>query len=201
MEIIYYLDLLGTFSFAVSGAVSAAKKKFDLFGALFIASVTSIGGGTVRDVITGNCPVFWITDANYFGAVIIAAALTYLFARRIARYEGFLLIFDAIGIGVFTLVGMQKAINLGIPQYFAIVMGVITAVMGGIFRDVFCNDVPLILQKEIYATACFLGAVFYLVLQKLQISQPLSVYISILLIIAVRLFSIKLKLSLPKMPA
>jgi len=198
MNELYFLDLIGTFTFAVSGALAASNRRFDLFGALFIGFVTAVGGGTTRDVILGLTPVFWIEDIFYFIVIVAAVSLALIFSRKIAALKRSLLFFDAIGIGVFTLIGIEKATALEILPIFAILMGVLTAVMGGVLRDVFVNEIPLIFQKEIYATACFVGGVVYFLLFYLETNKSVVYFITMLAIIALRLLSLKFQISLPR---
>ncbi|OQA91913.1 MAG: hypothetical protein BWY26_00640 [Elusimicrobia bacterium ADurb.Bin231] len=197
MNIIYYLDLIGTFIFAVSGALSAANKRFDIFGALFVGFITAVGGGTIRDLLL-DMPVFWIYDLNYLIVIILAVIITFMFSMKILRLGHLLLLFDAVGIGVFTLIGIQKSVELDILPVICVLLGVTTAVMGGIFRDVFCNEIPLILQREIYATACLSGGIIYFTLEYWGVPMNLVYIITILTIIGIRLAAIWMKLSLPK---
>jgi uncharacterized membrane protein YeiH len=198
VNIIYFLDLIGTFTFAVSGALAASNKRFDLFGALSIAFVTAVGGGTTRDLILGLTPVFWIKDISYLIVILSAVAVTLLFGRKIASFKRSLLFFDAIGIGVFTLIGVEKSTALEIAPIFAVMMGVLTAVMGGVLRDVFVNEIPLIFQREIYATACFIGGIIYFLLSYFNLDKNIIYLTTMLVIIALRLFSIYFHWSLPK---
>jgi uncharacterized membrane protein YeiH len=197
MEIIYILDLFGTLTFATSGALSAAAKRFDPFGALSIGFVTAVGGGTVRDVVLGATPVFWLLDVNYLLVIAAGVAAVLLFARHILAYRRVLLVFDAVGIGVFTLIGISKAQAFGVSPVFAILMGVITAVMGGVLRDVLSNEVPLIFQKEIYATACLAGGLVYFLLARLGTGNTIVYLSTAAVVIVIRLVSIKYRLSLP----
>ena len=198
MEIIGILDLIGTFTFAISGALSAAEKKLDLLGALFIGFITAVGGGTVRDLLMGSTPVFWLNEISYTIAIFIAIATALFFYNKLIKLKQALSLFDTIGIGVFTLIGIQKSLDCGIAPIFAVGMGVITAVMGGVFRDVFCNDVPLILHKEVYATACLFGGSVYFLLNWLNINENITIFATITTIIIIRLISLKYKLSIPK---
>lgn len=198
MNVIFILDLIGTFTFAVSGALAASNKRLDLFGALFIGFITAVGGGTTRDLILGLTPVFWIKDISYLIVIIAAVLVTLIFTRKIAALNRALLLFDAIGIGVFTLIGLEKSTALEIAPIFAVMMGVLTAVMGGVLRDVFVNEIPLIFHKEIYATACFIGGIIYFLLSYLHLDMKIVYFITMIVIIALRLFSIYFGWSLPK---
>lgn len=197
MDYLYLLDLTGTFVFAISGVLAAANKKLDLFGATFIGFVTAIGGGTIRDVLLGIQPVSWMQSMEYLIVILAAVILTFLFRKKIMRFRKTLFLFDTIGIGVFTIIGLQKALLAGVIPVVAIIMGMFTAVMGGVIRDTLCNEIPLIFRKEIYATACLAGAIIFLILDNFAVSNSINNLITILTIIIIRVISIKYKLSLP----
>ena len=197
MSVIYSLDLIGTLVFAISGTLSAANKKLDLFGAYFTGFITAIGGGTLRDVILGNFPVAWISDLNYILIISLGVALTFLFKNIIMGLKRTLFLFDTIGIGVFTLIGIEKSLHLGIHPFLAIIMGLFSAVMGGVIRDTLCNDIPLIFRKEIYATACLAGGVLFVALDSMGIHSALNQFLTIACIILFRLLCIRFKISLP----
>lgn len=198
MKIIYILDLIGTFTFAMSGALTAAHKKLDIFGALVIAFVTAVGGGTIRDMLLGNYPVFWLNDIYYLVVITVAAVITILFLKKDITREKLFLALDAIGIGVFTIIGIQKALQFNLLPPFCILMGIVTAVVGGMFRDILCNKIPQILKTEIYASACLIGGIVYFILLKLGVNNGITILSTIILIIAIRLLSLKYNLSLPK---
>ena len=195
--IIYILDIAGTFTFAMSGALLAANKRFDPFGVLFIGFVTAVGGGTTRDIILGLTPVFWVEDINYLLSIILAVGIVFVFTSKVLQYKKLLLFFDAIGIGVFTLIGIKRSIDIDILPVFAILMGVTTSVMGGVLRDVFCNEVPLIFQKEIYATACLVGGIAFFISTHLEMNQNVTYFITMMTVIIIRLTSLKFGFSLP----
>lgn len=196
-DFIQILDLLGTFAFAISGALSAAEKRYDVFGVFFVAFITALGGGTTRDLLLGITPVSWMLNYSYLMVISLAVILTFVFYKRVLKWRKALFLFDSVGLGVFTIIGMEKALSMDIPWIFAIFMGVISAVLGGVFRDTFNNEVPLILRKEIYATACFLGAFTMMGLQYLGVQQEINLLLTILMIILIRIVSVKYKLSLP----
>lgn len=196
-DYINILDLLGVFAFAISGALSAAEKKYDLFGVLFVASITAVGGGTTRDLLLGITPVGWMNDYSYLITITIAVICTFVFYKHILNWRKTLFLFDSIGLGVFTIIGMEKAIDSNVGWPIAIIMGVFSAVLGGVFRDTFNNEVPLILKKEIYATACFLGAFLFSLMHFLNIPNEWSIPITILVIIIIRIVSVRYQLSLP----
>lgn len=198
MSLVYYLDIAGTFAFAVSGALVATKNKFDLFGVFIIAFVTAVGGGMLRDILINSHPVNWMGDLNYIWTIIIAVVATLLFKSKIAHLRKSLFLFDTIGIGVFTLLGLQKGLSLGLPAFVAIIMGMVSAVFGGVLRDVLTNQVPLIFKKEIYASACLAGGLTYLGLANFEISDNLKFIIAASVIIIIRSVAVKYKLELPK---
>lgn len=198
MKLIYLFDIFGVAVFAVSGAILAIRKKYDLFGVIVVGFVTALGGGSIRDLLLGNQPVFWLKDINYFYAVISFAILTFITYRRIIKINNILRIFDALGLGIFTIIGIQKSLQVNILPVFAVMMGVVTAVAGGIVRDILCQETPLVLSKEIYATACIAGGIFYFVFRYFGVGENLLVVLSVLLIILIRLVAINYNLSLPK---
>ncbi|MEH0157547.1 trimeric intracellular cation channel family protein [Limibacter armeniacum] len=199
-EVLYILDLIGTFAFAISGTLAAANKRLDIFGALMMAAVTGVGGGTLRDLILGAHPVAWASDYNYLIVISAATAFTFAFRKTVSKLRKTLFLFDTVGIGVFTVMGLEKALNYGILPGVAVVMGTFTAVMGGAIRDTLCNEIPLIFRKEIYATACFVGGILYLILNHFEINNVLNTCLTVFTIICIRLFSIKYHLQLPVLP-
>ena len=196
-DYIHILDLLGTFAFAISGALSAAEKRYDIFGVFFVAFITAVGGGTTRDLLLGITPVSWIQNYTYLVVITAAVLFTFVFYKQILNWRKTLFLFDSIGLGVFTIIGMEKALSVDVGWVFAIFMGVITSVLGGVFRDTFNNEIPLILRKEIYATACFIGAFLLVALNFLGVQMEIAIPITILIIIASRIISVKYELSLP----
>ena len=198
MDIIYALDIIGTFAFAISGALVAYKKEFDLFGVIIIAFVTAVGGGMLRDVLINAHPINWIGDLNYIWTILIAVFFTFLFRSKIAPLSKTMFLFDTIGISVFTLLGLQKGLHYNLHPFIAIIMGMSSAVMGGVIRDVLTNEIPLIFKKEIYASACLAGGIVYLFLGYLPVSSHLQFIIAATVIVIIRLVSVKYHLQLPK---
>ncbi|MCH4895797.1 trimeric intracellular cation channel family protein [Marinilabiliaceae bacterium JC040] len=196
-DIIYVCDLIGTFVFAISGTLAAARKKLDLFGALFAASITAFGGGTIRDTLLGATPVFWTIDMAYIAVITLAVILTFIFKNSVMKLKKTLFLFDTIGIGVFTIIGLEKTLALGFHPIVAVMMGVSTAVFGGVLRDTFVNDVPVIFRKEIYATACILGSGLFLILYAFDCDRSVNIVLTILVIIAVRFSAIYFRVQLP----
>lgn len=200
MSLLYTLDIIGTFVFAISGIRLAAKKKMDLFGALVIGFVTAVGGGTTRDVLLGSYPVAWVQDINLPLTIALAVPFTLIFRKYIVNLKRTFFVFDTIGIALFTISGMQKALSIGIHPALAIVMGMVSAVMGGVIRDILCNEIPLIFRKEIYATACLAGGfVFFLLDYYTPLTENIIYLITTIVIIVIRVVSIKYDLSMPKM--
>jgi len=198
MELIYVLDILGTFAFAISGALVAADKKFDLFGVLIIAFVTAVGGGMLRDVLIDAHPINWIGDLNYLYTIFTAVVLTFLFKSKILPLSKTLFLFDTIGLGVFTLLGLQKGLLFDLHPIVALIMGMISAVFGGVLRDVLTNKVPLIFEKEIYASACLSGGITYLVLNHFGLDNNIVFIISASVIVIIRVVAVRFNLQLPK---
>ena len=198
MTLIYTIDILGTFAFAISGALVASDKKFDLFGVLIIAFVTAVGGGMLRDILINAHPINWIGDLNYLWTIFLAVFLTFLFKSKIAYLSKTLFLFDTIGISVFTLLGIQKGLTINLHPMIALIMGMVSAVFGGVLRDVLTNKVPLIFEKEIYASACLAGGISYLVLTFLETPKDINFIVSASVIIIIRLISVKYSLELPK---
>lgn len=198
MELIYILDILGTFAFAISGALVASDKKFDVFGVIIIAFVTAVGGGMLRDVLINAHPINWIGDLNYLWTIFTAVIVTILFKSKIAPLSKTMFLFDTIGLGVFTLLGLQKGLSYNLHPFVALIMGMISAVFGGVLRDVLTNKIPLIFQKEIYASACLAGGISYLILNYFELPENIIFLISASVIVLIRIIAVKFQLHLPK---
>jgi uncharacterized membrane protein YeiH len=194
---LYFLDLFGSAVFAITGTLASGHKKMDLFGVVVVAVVTALGGGTLRDVVLGITPVFWISDPTYLVVVVAAALFTFAFARFTEFQTGLLLIGDAFGLAIFTIIGAQKALNAQVSPTIAIVMGVMTGVAGGIVRDILCGEIPLILRKEIYATASLLGGSLFVVLSSGGIKGTEVTIGATALIVSIRLAALHWNISLP----
>lgn len=198
MDPIYILDITGTFAFAISGALVASNKKYDLFGVLIIAFATAVGGGMIRDVLIDAHPINWIGDLNYIWTILFAVVFTFLFKSKIAPLSKTMFLFDTIGLGVFTLLGVQKGLAYDLHPFIAVVMGMVSAVMGGVTRDVLTNQVPLIFKKEIYASACLAGGLVYLICNYFNLPYTIQFSITMATVIIIRLVAVKYKLELPK---
>lgn len=190
------LDFIGTFAFAISGIRLASAKRFDLFGAYVVGVVTAIGGGTLRDLMLGVTPI-WMTNPMYLICSGIALLWVILFEKRLVRQEVTFFIFDTIGLALFTVVGVEKALALGFPLWVAVIMGTITGAAGGVFRDVFINEIPLIFRKEIYALACIIGGLFYGLFDWLGVDLVLTQCLSGFSVFLVRILAVKFHLGLP----
>jgi len=196
-ELLFWLDIFGIIVFALSGALMAGRYQLDPFGVVVLASVTAIGGGTIRDIIL-DTPVFWVEKNYYLWVILATALLTILLIRRPNRIpKRFLLIADALGLALFAVLGTEKALNLGTPFAAAIVLGTITGVAGGMIRDVLCNVIPMILRQEIYATAAALGGSLYVVMIYLNWSEYVAIIAAVLATLLLRLAAIYWKVSLP----
>jgi uncharacterized membrane protein YeiH len=198
MDIIYVLDILGTFAFAVSGALVALDKKFDLFGVIIIAFITAVGGGMLRDVLINAHPINWIGDLNYLYTIFTAVIFTFLFKSKIFYLSKTLFLFDTIGISVFTLLGLQKGLSYELHPLVALIMGMISAVFGGVLRDVLTAKVPLIFEKEIYASACLAGGIIYLILRYFIVEEDINFIISAAVVVIIRAIVVRFHLELPK---
>jgi len=199
MQLPYYIDLLGTLVFAISGALAASDKNMyrDIFGVTFTGFVTAVGGGTLRDMILGTRPA-WVSDGNYLVAITLGVLIAVFFKYYILKYRRTFFFFDTLGIALYTVVGVQKSLEFGVSPLAAIIMGMFTAVMGGVIRDTLINEIPLIFRKEIYATACLSGAAVFVLLKLFEVDDNINSFISVFIIILVRTIAVKYRLTLPK---
>lgn len=192
----YLLDIIGTMAFAMSGSLTAMNKKMDPFGVFIIAFVTAVGGGTLRDVMIGRTPVGWMRDLNYVSAISIGFVLAWLFRKKLDKLRTSLFLFDTIGLGVFTLIGLQKGIDIHLHPAICIALGTMTACFGGVIRDILCNDIPVIFRKEVYATICIIGGIVFFGLKELNLNKDVLYLITSLVIIIIRLMAVKFRWSL-----
>ncbi|HEY8513464.1 MAG TPA: trimeric intracellular cation channel family protein [Cyclobacteriaceae bacterium] len=197
MDFQYALEMLGTFFFAISGALAVQDQHDDLFGAGFTGFVTAIGGGTLRDIMLGSYPLVWIGDIGYLYAIFAGVIVAFIFVKSLERLKRTFLVFDALGISFFTILGVEKALALGVRPEIAAIMGMFTAIMGGVLRDVLTNETPVLFRKEIYATACLAGAILYLILFCVGVDRDINMAASIILIFTIRVLAVKYKLALP----
>jgi uncharacterized membrane protein YeiH len=191
------IDILGTFAFAVSGAFSAMERKLDPFGTLIISFATAIGGGTIRDVLVGNFPVNWLQNDVAILVIFLSALMTMLFGSYLKHLTTALFLFDALGLGLFTIVGLEIGRKLHFSGGICIALGTISACFGGVLRDVLLNKVPLIFRKEIYALACVAGGIVYWFLVQTSLNADVSKIICVLFIFTIRIIAFRFRLSLP----
>lgn len=197
-QFLYIIDILGTVSFAVSGAFLAMEKKLDPFGVLVLSFVTAIGGGTLRDIMIGNLPVSWLRNDTATVVIFFSAVATMFFGRYLRKMRITLFLFDALGLGLFTLIGIDMAVEKQFSIGVCIAIGTITACFGGVVRDVLLNNIPLLFRKEIYALACITGGLIYFGLKNIQLDANIAKVICILIIFAIRVLAVRFKLSLPQ---
>ncbi len=193
----YTIDILGTIAFAISGVLVAMNKKMDLFGILIIGFVTAVGGGTLRDILIGQTPVSWMQDITYTYIILGTAIFAILFRSYINYLRTSLFLFDTIGIGLYTLVGIEKGVSVGLHPAICVALGTITASFGGVIRDILCNEIPVIFRKEIYATACIIGGITYFLLRKVHLDGNLVFLFSGGIVIFIRILAVKFKIGLP----
>ncbi len=199
MELQYALELTGTYVFAISGALAIREQEHDLFGAGFTGFITAIGGGTLRDILLGSYPLVWIGDIWFLYAILLGISSAFIFPNLLSRLRKTFFLFDTLGIGFFTVLGVEKALSLGVRPEIAAIMGMFSAVMGGVIRDTLTNEIPILFRKEIYASACLAGAVLYLLLNYFEVPRDYNLLISMSLVISIRMISMKYKLSLPRL--
>jgi len=199
MSLHYNLELLGTGFFAISGALVANEKsKPDWFGVTFIGFITSIGGGSICDMLIESYPLAWVKDINLMYSIFAAIILASLFYKTLLRLRKNLFLFETLGIALFTIIGTEKALEFGLNPLNAAIMGMFSAVMGGVLRDVPTNEIPALFRKEIYATACLAGGFLSLSPNHFGCGRPTNILISAMLIFVLRIVSVKCNLSLPK---
>lgn len=197
LDFFFVLDIIGTIAFAISGALAAIRKRMDLFGVLIIAFVTAIGGGTIRDLLIGDTPVTWIRSLTATYAIFFSAVFTILFRNKLDVIKTSLFLFDTIGIGLFTIVGIEKGMMFDLHPIICVALGTISACFGGILRDTFCNEIPVIFRKEIYATACIAGGLIFFLLRETSLQQDFIYLLTAATIICIRLLAVIKSWSFP----
>lgn len=195
--LLYILDLFGTAVFAISGVWVACRKDMDLFGALVLAFVTAVGGGTIRDVLLSATPVFWINDTLYL-LVILATVMMAIVGRKWhERSKWIMQVSDALGLAVFVVIGVTKSLSFGVEPMVAIMMGVLTGCGGGAIRDLLAGEVPMVLRKEIYASAAMVGGAVLVFLEPLIENIDITSVIAATVVLVLRLLALYKDLSLP----
>lgn len=193
------LDIIGTLFFAISGVLTGLNKKLDAFGVFVIAFVTALGGGTLRDILIGKTPVGWMIDTQYIYIVLFGVLISVLFRKKLDQLRVSLFLFDTIGLGIFTIIGIEKGISKELDPMICIALGTMTASFGGVIRDILCNEIPILFRKEIYATICIIGGGLYFFLKQLNLNQDLLYLLTSSFIITLRLLAVYYKWSLPQL--
>jgi len=199
MDLQYGLELVGTFVFAISGALAIREKEHDLFGAGFTGFITAIGGGTLRDILLNSYPLVWVGNVQVLYAIFAGILMAFIFPNFLSRLRKTFFLFDTLGIGFFTVLGVEKALSIGVRPEIAAIMGMFSAVMGGVIRDTLTNEIPILFRKEIYASACLAGAVLYVILNYYGLERDYNLIISMSVVISIRLVSMRYHLSLPRL--
>ncbi len=192
----HLLEIFGTIAFAISGALTAMSKKLDPFGVFIIAFVTAVGGGTLRDIMIGKTPVAWMLQLDYVYLIVLGFFLAVAFRKKFDRLRISLFLFDTIGLGVFTLIGLQKGLDTGLHPIICIALGTMTACFGGVIRDILCNDIPVIFRREIYATICIAGGIVFFLLKRFNLDNDIIYLITSVVMITLRLLAVRNKWSL-----
>ena len=193
-----FLDLFGTFIFGLSGAFRAVKYELDLLGVLILSLITGVGGGMIRDVLIGSTPTAALLDERYILLTIIAGLLVFFWSKKLAKQWKKIIVSDAIGLGVFTAIGVSKALTFHLGPIGAVMMGVITATGGGMLRDIIVQEVPAVVSRDFYATASIIGGFAFIIARHFGLSDPVQITISIIVTTFLRLLAMYLNFSLPK---
>lgn len=195
--LLYLLDMIGIIACAIAGTLLAQHKGFDIAGCILVSMVNAIGGGTLRDMALDRHPLFWMTDLNYVIVITVTSLVLQIFFHLYHKIDRALKLFDAIGLAAFSVIGFKVALNQDMSPLIAIMMGVWTAIIGGLLRDIICNEIPLLLQREIYITASIAGSLTYLLLDSLGIRPGVNEFIMLGVIFAVRMLGLKFDWHLP----
>lgn len=198
MTFLSIIDYIGTFAFAISGIRLASAKRFDWFGAYVVGFVTAVGGGTIRDLLLDVTP-FWMLQSSYLIVTASAVGFVIIFGKYVIRLNNTFFIFDAIGLGLFAVVGIEKSIAHGYPMWVGIIMGTLTGAAGGVLRDTLINEVPLIFRKEIYALACVFGGLIYYLCLNMGVNQTLTQILGAVSVILIRVLAVQYHISLPNL--
>jgi len=195
--LLHYLFIMGICVEAVTGALAAGRKKMDFFGVILIASIAALGGGTVRDTLFNTYPLTWVVHPEYLLYTSLTAFLTIFIAHSLIRIMKIFLILDAIGLSAFVIIGTQKVLAYGMSPAIAVISGMITGICGGMLRDILCNDIPLVLRKELYAVVALAGAVLFITLIHFNVPGNISIIISLISIFTARLLAIFFHIEIP----
>lgn len=195
--LLYLLDMVGVIACAIAGTLLAQHKGLDISGCVLVSMVNAIGGGTLRDMALDRHPLFWMTDLNYVIVITATSLILQMFFHLYHKIDNALKLFDAIGLAAFSVIGFKIALTQDMAPLIAIMMGVWTAIIGGLLRDIICNEIPLVLQREIYITASIAGSVTYLLLQRLGIDSGINEFIMLFVIFAIRMLALRFDWHLP----
>lgn len=195
---LYTLFLMGICVEAITGAIAAGRKQMDFFGVLLIANITALGGGTVRDTLFNAYPLTWVAHPEYLLYTTLAAVLTIVMAHSLNRIMRLFLILDALGLSAFVIIGTQKILDLGLPPSVAVISGMITGICGGMLRDILCNDIPLVLRKELYALIALGGSMLFITLGHLHVPKHINITVTLISIFCTRLWAIFYHIEIPK---
>ena len=195
--LLYVLDMVGIIACAIAGTLLAQHKGFDIAGCILVALVNAIGGGTLRDMALDRHPLFWMTDLNYVIVITATSLILQMFFHLYHKIYNALKFFDAIGLAAFSVIGFKVGLTQDIAPMIAIMMGVWTAIIGGLLRDIICNEIPLVLQREIYITASIAGSLAYVVLDYWGLDATINEFIMLFIIFAVRMLALKFDWHLP----
>lgn len=198
MSIFELFDYLGTIVFAISGALAAMRKKFDSFGVLILAAVTAVGGGSLRDVLIGNTPVFWMVQWRYLVIIFCATIFAMVFRNKLSYFRKTMFLFDSIGLGIFTIIGFKIGMRVGLNPIICILLGTLSASFGGVIRDILCGEVPLIFREEVYASISILGGLAFYFLLQTNIPISFNYLITSSLVVVLRVLAVKKHWRLPK---
>lgn len=199
MGIFDVLDLIGTAVFAISGALAGMHRRLDPFGVFIIGITTAIGGGTLRDILIGRTPVGWMQDMNYLFVIIAAIFITFILRQRLHYLRKTFFLFDTVGLGLFTITGVELGLQAGLHPIVCIMLGTMSASFGGVLRDVLCNEVPIIFQKEIYALASVAGGTVFILLLSTGLTQNIIYVLTSLLVMVIRILAVRYNWSLPQL--
>lgn len=195
--LLYLLDMVGVVACAIAGTLLAQHKGLDISGCVLVSMVNAIGGGTLRDMALDRHPLFWMTDLNYVIVITATSLILQMFFHLYHKIDNALKLFDAIGLAAFSVIGFKIALTQDMAPLIAIMMGVWTTIIGGLLRDIICNEIPLVLQREIYITASIAGSVTYLLLQRLGIDSGINEFIMLFVIFAIRMLALRFDWHLP----
>lgn len=191
------IDVLGTVAFAISGVLAALRKRLDIFGILIVAVVTSVGGGTLRDVLIGKTPVTWMLNISFVYLIFVTVILAVIFRKQLKYLRRSLFLFDTIGIALFTVTGVQIGLQAGLNPAICVAVGTMTACFGGVIRDILCTEIPIIFRKEIYASACIVGGLVYVLLDYYRVYPEFIAIISGSTVFIIRLAAVVFEIKLP----